>query len=156
MSSYSSLVIVLKTFVGVEESAGNGYLVRRNKSATRIVPSVSTTQPIPRKHESSAPGTSKIKPTSVVYWTRFLMAIAAGFANSYLHISQTALGDLALIVGIALALGVYGLSVLIVRHGFHLGETQLKGKRRDVTLGGGTFIMVWVLVSVVLNTVWGH
>jgi hypothetical protein len=84
------------------------------------------------------------------------MAIAAGFANSYLHISQTALGDLALIVGIALALGVYGLSVLIVRHGFHLGETQLKGKRRDVTLGGGTFIMVWVLVSVVLNTVWGH
>ena len=89
-----------------------------------------------------------------MYWTRFLLAIVAGFANSYLHISQTTLGDLALMVGIVLAVGFYGLSVLIVRKVFHLGETELKGKRRDVTLGGGTFIMVWVLVSVVLNTVW--
>lgn len=117
---------------------------------------VSSPQPILGKHENAAPGTSKIKPTSVVYWTRFLMAIAAGFANNYLHISQTTFGDLALVAGIALALGFYGLSVLIVRHGFHLGEAELKGKRRDVTLGGGTFIMVWVLVSVVLNTMSGH
>ena len=80
------------------------------------------------------------------------MAIVAGFANNYLNISQTALGDLALIAGIALALAFYGLSLLIVRHVFQLGETELKGKHRDVTLGGGTFIMVWVLVSVVLNT----
>lgn len=144
--------------MGAEESSGNGYLEKRNNADTRIVPSVSVSQPIPRKHESSMPGTSKIKPTSLVYWTRFLMAIAAGFTNSYLHISQTnpVLGDLALIAGIALAVGFYALSVLIVRHGFHLGETQLKGKRRDVTLGGGTFIMVWVLVSVLLNTLWGH
>ena len=86
------------------------------------------------------------------------MAIAAGFTNSYLHVSQTnpALGDFALVVGIALALGFYLLSILIVRHAFHMGETELKGKRRDVTLGGGTFIMVWVVVSVVLNTLWGH
>ena len=84
------------------------------------------------------------------------MAILAGIANNYLHISAAALGDLALIVGIGLALGFYGLSIVIIRHGFHLGETELKGKRRDVTLGGGTFIMVWVLVSVVLNTVWSH
>jgi hypothetical protein len=84
------------------------------------------------------------------------MAIFAGFANNYLHISEATLGELAIIVGIAVALGFYGLSILIVRHGFHLGETELKGKRRDVTLGGGTFIMVWVLVSVVLNTVWTH
>ena len=84
------------------------------------------------------------------------MAIVAGFANNYLHIDQTNLGDLALIGGIAVALGFYVLSILIVRHGFHFGETELKGKRRDVTLGGGTFIVVWAMVSVVLNTVWGH
>ena len=141
--------------MGATEFAGNGYLERRNKPATRIVPSVNATQPVPGK-QNSAPGTSRIKPTSLVYWTRFLLAIVAGFANSYLHISETTLGDLALIAGIALAVCFYGLSVLIVRRGFHLGEAQLKGKRRDITLGGGTFIMVWVLVSVVLNTVWGH
>ena len=84
------------------------------------------------------------------------MAIVAGFANNYLHIDQTTLGDLALIAGIAVALGFYVLSILIVRHGFHFGQTELKGKRRDVTLGGGTFIVVWAMVSVVLNTVWGH
>ena len=85
-----------------------------------------------------------------------MLAIVAGFANNYLHIGQTTLGDLALIAGIAVALGFYALSILIVRHVFHLGETELKGKRRDITLGGGTFIVVWVMVSVVLNTLWGH
>lgn len=84
------------------------------------------------------------------------MAILAGFTNTYLRISQTNFGDLALIAGIGLALVFYGISILIVRKAFHLGESELKGKRRDVTLGGGTFIIVWILVSVVLNTVWGH
>ena len=84
------------------------------------------------------------------------MAIVAGFANNYLHIGQSTLGDLALFAGIGLGLGFYVISILIVRQGFHFGETELKGKHRDVTLGGGTFIVVWVMVSVVLNTVWGR
>ena len=110
------------------------------------------------KPQTTTLTSSRIKPTSIVYWTRFLLAITAGFANNYLHINQNALGDptIALIAGIALAAVIYGISIVIVRKGFHLGETELKGKRRDLTLGGGTFIMVWVLVSVVLNTLWGH
>lgn len=101
-------------------------------------------------------GQHRMKPTSVVYWLRFLVAIVAGFANNYLHIGQTnpAIGDptLALLIGIGLGLGFYVLSILIVQHVFHYGDAELKGKRRDVTLGGGTFIVVWVMVSVLLNT----
>jgi hypothetical protein len=104
-------------------------------------------------------GQRKMKPTSIVYWLRFTVAILAGFANNSLHIGQSnpAIGDptLALLVGIGLGLGFYLLSILIVRHVFGFGETELKGKHRDVTLGGGTFIVIWVMVSVLLNTVIG-
>ena len=104
-------------------------------------------------------GQHRMKPTSVVYWLRFLVAIVAGFANNYLHIGQSnpAIGDptLALLVGIGLGLGFYVLSILIVRQVFRFGEAELKGKHRDVTLGGGTFIVVWVMVSVLLNTLGG-
>ena len=98
----------------------------------------------------------RIKPSSAVYWMRFVLAVAAGFANNLLHIGQAnpSIGDpnLALILGIALGLGFYLLSILIVRRVLHYGEKDLKGKNRDVTLGGGTFIVVWVMVSVLLNT----
>jgi hypothetical protein len=117
---------------------------------------VSAPQPGSGNPQVLTPTTSRIKPSSLVYWTRFLLAIVAGFANTFLHIGQTTLGDLALIAGIAVAFGFYALSILIVRHVFHLGEIELKGKRRDITLGGGTFIVVWVMVSVVLNTLWGR
>jgi len=117
---------------------------------------VSAPQPGSVTPQALTPTTSRIKPSSLVYWTRFLLAIVAGFANTFLHIGQTTLGDLALIAGIAVALGFYAISILIVRHVFHLGEIELKGTRRDITLGGGTFIVVWVMVSVVLNTLWGH
>ncbi len=143
-------------YLGAEKSAGKGYLESYNKLRHRIVPIVSAPQPSSGNPQVLTPTTSKIKPSSLVYWTRFLLAIVAGFANTFLHIGQTTLGDLALIAGIAVALGFYALSILIVRHVFHLGEIELKGKRRDITLGGGTFIVVWVMVSVVLNTLWGH
>lgn len=94
-----------------------------------------------------------------MYWFRFLLAIGAGFANDYLHIGRIALalGDptFALLAGIGLGLGFYLLSVLVVRHVFRFGEAELKGKHRDVTLGGGTYIVVWVMVSVLLNTLGG-
>jgi hypothetical protein len=104
-------------------------------------------------------GQHRMKPTSVVYWLRFIVAIVAGFANNFLQIGQSnpAIGDpiLALLVGIGLGLVFYVLSILIVRHAFRFGEAELKGKHRDVTLGGGTFIVVWVMVSVLLNTLRG-
>jgi hypothetical protein len=93
-----------------------------------------------------------MRPSSVVYWLRVLMAVAAGFANHFLGISEGAYGGLALPVGVGLGLFFYLWSVFIVRNLLHYGELELKGKNRYITLGGGTFIVLWVMVAVLLNT----
>ena len=95
----------------------------------------------------------RIKPSSVVYWSRFLLAICAAFAIRFLGINETTLGDLAMVFGIGIGILFYILSVLLVRHVFRYGEADLKGKNKDVTLGGGTYVMVWIMITVLLNTV---
>jgi hypothetical protein len=65
------------------------------------------------------------------------------------------LGDFALVAGIGLGVVFYALSVLVVRYGLKYDEAQLRGKNKYVTIGGGTFIVVWVMVSVALNTLTG-
>ncbi len=83
------------------------------------------------------------------------MAIAAGFANHFLGISETAYGDLALPLGIVLGAAFYLLSIFIVRNLLRYSDLELKGKNKYITLGGGTFIVLWVMVSVLLNTLLG-
>ena len=100
------------------------------------------------------PRALKIKPTTAVYWLRFFMAILAGYANDYLHINsmQPNWGNLAQLAGIGLGVCFYALSILIVRFVFRYGEVELKGKHKYVTLGGGTFIVLWVMVLVLVNS----
>jgi hypothetical protein len=80
------------------------------------------------------------------------LAVAAGFANYFLGINESSLGELALPVGISLGLLFYLFSIFFVRRMLHYGESELKGKNRYITLGGGTFIVVWIMVSVLLYT----
>lgn len=80
------------------------------------------------------------------------MAVVAGFANQFLHVDQASLGDFAVIVGIGLGVIFYLISILVVRYGFHYGEAELKGKNRYITSGGGSFIVLWITVSVLLYT----
>lgn len=80
------------------------------------------------------------------------MAVAAGFANHFMGITEASFGDAALPAGIGLGLVLYLLSIVIVRNLLHYGEAELKGKNKYVTLGGGTFIVIWVMVAVLLNT----
>lgn len=74
------------------------------------------------------------------------MGVAAGFANYYLRITE-------LIIGIGLGLLFYMISVVIVHYVLRYGEAELKGKNRYMTMGGGTFIVEWIMVAVLLNTV---
>ncbi|MGA8858224.1 MAG: hypothetical protein WB643_13800 [Candidatus Bathyarchaeia archaeon] len=97
----------------------------------------------------------RFKPTSIVYWMRVLLAIVAGFANQFLHIDQATFGDFALFIGIGLGIVIYAFSIFIIRRVLHFGEVELKGKNRHITLGGGTFIVLWIVVSVFLYTLLG-
>lgn len=83
------------------------------------------------------------------------MAVAAGFANHFLGVTESSFGDLALYIGIGVGVAFYLLSILIVRNILRYGERELKGKNRYITLGGGTFIVLWIMVSVLLNTLLG-
>jgi hypothetical protein len=83
---------------------------------------------------------------------RVILAVAAGFANTLLGIDWATRGDVALYMGIGLAVAFYLISILMVQNVLHYGEAELKGKNRYITLGGGTFIVLWVMVSVLLNT----
>lgn len=78
--------------------------------------------------------------------------MVAGFTNNFLNIGVGTFGEFAILVGIGLGLVFYLFSVLIVKNVLHYGEPELKGKNRYITLGGGTFIVVWIMVVVLLNT----
>lgn len=95
---------------------------------------------------------TRIKPASAVYWLRALFGILAGVANQLLRIDQASFGDLAVYVAIGLGLVFYLLSIAIVRYVLHYGEVELKGKNRYITAGGGTYIVLWIMVSVLLYT----
>jgi hypothetical protein len=97
-------------------------------------------------------GQRRLKPGSVVYWMRFVLALAAGFATHLLRINYVNWGELAFYMGIGVGVAFYLLSILIVRDVLKYGEVELKGKNRYITLGGGTFIVLWIMLSVLLNT----
>ena len=81
-----------------------------------------------------------------------MFAIFAGLTNELLHVNVATFGDFAAFAGIGLGIAFYLASVLIVRNVLRYGETELRGKNRDVTLGGGTYIMVWIMVTVLFYT----
>ena len=83
---------------------------------------------------------------------RFFLAIAAGFTNHILGISGVNYGELAFPLAIGVAVIFYVVSIFVVKNVLRFGIAELKGKNRDVTLGGGTYMMVFVMVSVLLNT----
>ena len=95
---------------------------------------------------------ARIKPTSVVYWMRLFLAIMAALTETVLHVNVLTLGDLAQVAGIAIGIVFYLLSVMIVKYVLRYDDAALKGKNKQVTLGGGTYIFIWIMMTVLLNT----
>jgi hypothetical protein len=95
-----------------------------------------------------------LKPSSVVYWSRFFIAIATG-AGSVFALKEAVSGDLASVVYTAVAILVYALTVALYRYGLGYGEAELKTKNRAVTLGIGTYIFAWLASMIVAFTLLG-
>ena len=83
---------------------------------------------------------------------RVALAIIAGAANQLLHIDVANFGYLASVVGIALGVSFYLVSIILVRYVFRYGEAELRGKNRYITLGGGSFVVLWIMVTVLFHT----
>lgn len=80
--------------------------------------------------------------------------MVAGFTTHYLHIGAATFGEFAIFVAIGLGLVFYLFSVFIVKNILHYGEAELKGKNRYLTLGGGTYVVLWIMLIVLLNTLY--
>ena len=84
-----------------------------------------------------------MKPSSVVYWSRFFIAIATGIGSVF-ALKEAVTGELATVVYTAVAILVYALTVAFYRYGLRYGEAELKTKNRAITLGIGTYIFAWL------------
>ena len=85
-----------------------------------------------------------LKPTTIVYWFRFSLAILAGVLCYFLQIKGS--------MGLVLMATIYAISYGVVKGVFHFSEEELKGKYRRVILGLGTYIFIWALTWILLYT----
>jgi len=85
-----------------------------------------------------------VKPSGVVYWFRFFLALTIGFLSYILHLSG--------FQGLSFMILFFIISYYVVRYGFKYGETELKGKNKIVMIGIGTYIFVWAATWVFLYT----
>ncbi|MEM2901722.1 MAG: hypothetical protein QXO32_03195 [Candidatus Bathyarchaeia archaeon] len=83
-----------------------------------------------------------VKPSSVVYWFRFILGILAGVVCFTLKMKG--------VQGFSTMVLVYVISYLIVKHGFRYGEKELKGKYKTVMIGIGTYIFTWAATWILL------
>ena len=90
-----------------------------------------------------------MKPSSVVYWSRFFIAIATG-VGSVFALRGVVDVELATLAYTTVAILVYALTAAVYRYLLRYGEAELKGKSRYITLGIGTFIFAW-LAGVILT-----
>ena len=95
-----------------------------------------------------------MKPSSVVYWSRFFIAIATGIGSVF-ALKEVVSGELASVIYPAVAILVYALTVALYRYGLMYGEAQLKTKNRAITLGIGTYIFAWLAALTVTYTLLG-
>lgn len=84
---------------------------------------------------------------------RVVLAIVAGATNALLNVNVLSFGDLAQILGVGIGVAFYLVSILVVQHVLHYGEAELRGKNRNITLGGGSFLFLWIMTSVLFYTI---
>ena len=95
-----------------------------------------------------------MKPSSVVYWSRFFIAIATGIGSVF-ALREVVSGELATVGYTAVAILVYALTVALYRYGLGYGEAELKTKNRAITLGIGTYIFAYLASLIVTFTLLG-
>jgi hypothetical protein len=97
------------------------------------------------------PNRLSLPPTSVVYWLRLGFGVLSGVVYNLIGFNQggVALGTLALI---SVGIGIYAISVLVVKNLLKYGPDELKGPNKHVTIGMGSYVIWMVFTTILLNT----
>ena len=97
-------------------------------------------------------GRFNLPPTSIVYWLRLGFGVLSGVVYNVVGFGQggVATGTLALI---SVGIGIYALSVIIVKNVLGYGPDELKGPNKHVTIGMGSYIIWMIFTTILLNTV---
>ena len=93
-----------------------------------------------------------IAPTTLVYWTRLGFAVLAGVLYNALglHGPDVVQGTAS---AISIAIGIYAISVFLVKYVLRYGTTELKGPNKHITLGIGSYIIWFLFTTILLNTI---
>ncbi len=54
---------------------------------------------------------------------------------------------------ISMGIGIYAISVFLVKYILHYGPTELKGPNKHITLGIGSYIIWFLFTTILLNTI---
>src|SRR6058998_3876524 len=98
------------------------------------------------------PSRFALPPTSIVYWLRLGFGVLAGVVYNIVGFGQggVILGTLALI---SVGIGIYAVSVILVKNILGYGPDDLKGPNKHVTLGMGSYVIWMIFTTILLNTV---
>ncbi|MEM3005067.1 MAG: hypothetical protein QXO25_05135 [Candidatus Bathyarchaeia archaeon] len=95
----------------------------------------------------SSPGktskTAHFTPSTLIYWSRFGMAVLAALLCYLLQLKGSS--------GLSLAAFIYLLSVIVVRR-LYYGVKELQTGHKTVMLGLGTYIFTWATIWIFLYT----
>jgi hypothetical protein len=95
---------------------------------------------------------SRLTPPSIVYWSRLGFAVLAGATYNLLGLGLMGV-TVGTLSGIGLGVLFYVVSVYVVKYVFGFGEADLKGPRKVLTTGMGTYI-IWLVFTIILfNTI---
>ena len=93
------------------------------------------------------PSWKNAKPSNKVYWFRIPFGILAGVICSPFVLRLDAL------FGAMLGFIVYALVYYLITIVLKIDEKAVGGVRKLLTIGVGSYVMVWILAWTVLNTV---
>lgn len=98
----------------------------------------------PKQERGKLLGSIKLKPSSLVYWTR----IGLGVLTAILCLGLQLLG----IRGIILGVLMYVVSYYLIRYGLGVEPKAVGGGNKLLTIGIGSYFLVWLFMWALLYT----
>jgi len=101
---------------------------------------------------SKAVQIGRLPPASLVYWIRLGFGVLAGVIYNLAGFGSLGVG-LGTLSMITVGIGVYSVSVFLVKNLLGYGPEVLKGPNKHVTIGMGSYVIWMIFTTILLYTV---